>query len=1007
MKNFSLNKGRPSCLCIFIFILLLSFPVRAAELTFESYTQQSKQQITGTVTDAAGSLPSVTVIVKGTNTSTVTDEKGNFSITANSTDILVFSFLGYTTQEITVRNQTSIKVILSEDSTQLKEVTINAGYYSVKDKERTGSIGRITSKDIDKQPVNDVLAAMQGKLNGVDIVSTTGLPGGGYQVRIRGQSSISAGNEPLYVVDGVPFDSGSLGSRDVSGGILPGGTINPLNTIDPSLIASVEVLKDADATAIYGSRGSNGVILITTKRGRAGKTKFSVEAFTTLISTTRILKLLNTNQYLEMRREAFANDGITEIPAWEYDVNGTWDQNRYTDWQKELVGNTAYNNTVRLSVTGGSESTRFILGGTFMKETTVFPGDFNYKKTTAYANITHHSPDENLSIQFSANYGQDQNFLPSSDLSRIARILPPNAPELYDENGQLNWEGSTWTNPLAALNSNYHNQTNNLMANTVISYVVMQGLELKTNLGYNRSELTEIQVSPNTIYDPAFGLTPASSNATRNQNIRNSWIVEPQLDYKHDFSWGSLNLTLGSTFQEKESDQLTLSANGFANNYLITNFSAATTVRFINEQTTQYRYQAGYARVNFNLRSKYIVNFTGRRDGSSRFGPDNRFANFGAIGAAWLFSKEKFSNALTWLHFGKLRASYGITGNDQIGDYQYLNTYSITDGGYNGNIGLTPSRLFNPGFAWEKNKKVEVALEAEFWKGAVNLEAAYYNNRSDNQLLGIPLPGTTGFSSINANLNATVENSGWEIRIGTNNIQNDRFKWNTSLQFTVPKNRLVAFEGLESSSYANQLVIGQPLSIYKLYQVKGVNTETGLFNFTDYNGDNAITVADRQFVANLTPKFYGSLSNTLQYKNWSLDATFQFMKKKGLNEFYTTEPPGTMLNQPQTALDRWQNPGDNASMQIYTTGWNFDAYTGYSQFTQSSGVISDASFIRLKTLALSYKLPLKEKGIAGCTLFAQGQNLLTFTKFKGGDPEQAPGFLAPVRRISFGVRMEL
>jgi TonB-linked SusC/RagA family outer membrane protein len=1007
MNYLLICKGRRVLWYAHILVLCLTFTSAFANSSPPFTLTIQQQKISGTITDAHGALPGVTILVKGTTTAAISGADGTYSIAAEPTDTLVFNSIGYELQELTLGSQTVLNIIMKEDVTSLEEVVINAGYYTVKEKESTGSIARITSKDIDKQPVNDILAAMQGKLTGVDIVSTTGLPGGGYQVRVRGQSSITAGNEPLYVVDGVPFDSGSLGSRDVSGGILPGGTINPLNTIDPSLIASVEVLKDADATAIYGSRGSNGVILITTKRGNAGRTKFSVEAFTTVISTTRMLKLLNTEQYLDMRREALANDGITEIPAWEYDVNGTWDQNRYTNWQKELVGNAAYNHTVRLSATGGSESTRFILGGSFMKETTVFPGDFNYKKTTAFANITHHSEDERLRIQFSANYGQDKNFLPSTDLSRVARILPPNAPELYDENGQLNWEGSTWTNPLAALNSNYNNQTNNLMANTVISYRVLDGLELKVNLGYNRSELTEIQVSPNTIYDPAFGLTSASSTATRNQNVRNSWIVEPQLDYKHDFSWGSINLTLGSTFQDKESDQLTLSANGFADNYLITNFSAANTVRFINELTTQYRYQAGYARVNFNLHSKYILNFTGRRDGSSRFGTDNRFANFGAIGGAWLFSKEKFADTLTWLDFGKLRASYGITGNDQIGDYQYLNTYSITDGGYNGAIGLTPSRLFNSGFAWEKNKKVEVALEAEFLKGAVNVEAAYYNNRSDNQLLGIPLPGTTGFSSINTNLNATVENSGWEIRVGTNNIKNETFKWNTSLQFTLPKNKLVAFEGLENSSYVNQLVIGQPLSIYKLYKNEGVNPETGLFNFTDYNGDNAITVADRQFVAYLTPEFYGSLSNTLQYKNWSLDITFQFMKKKGLNEFYTTEPPGTMLNQPQSALNQWQNPGDNASMQAYTTGWNFDAYNAYSQFTQSSGVISDASFIRLKTLALSYRFMTDRKGISGCTLFAQGQNLLTFTKFKGGDPEQAPGFLAPVRRISFGVRMEL
>ncbi|MDX9774112.1 MAG: SusC/RagA family TonB-linked outer membrane protein, partial [Bacteroidales bacterium] len=831
---------------------------------------------------------------------------------------------------------------------------------------------------------------------------------GGFEIKIRGKNSIAEGNEALYIIDGVPYDISTMGSKSISGSILPGGVINPLNTLDPSSIESIEILKDADATAIYGSRGANGVVLITTKKGSAGKTSLKIDAFNTLISVTRLPELLSTEQYLEMRREAYNNDGYSEFPSNAYDINGVWDQNRYTDWQKVLIGGTARNNTVRASISGGNEQTRFNTGATYMKETTVFPMDFNYRKTSVFANISHNSTDKRFSLQLTANYGIDKNFLPTTDLTNISRKLPPNAPELYTDDGSLNWENSTWTNPMAALESIYRNTTNNLIANTVLRYKLLRGLEIMTNLGYNRSDLTEIQVNPYTMYNPAWGLTSASSYSMKNESVRDSWIIEPQINALYKVGIGKLNVILGSTFQEQNKEQLSLYAGGFTNDYFITTLSAANTQVFENEEKTQYRYQAAYARINYSMHDKYFFNFTGRRDGSSRFGPDNRFANFGALGIAWLFSGENFLKDSPWLSFGKIRASFGTTGNDQIGDYNYLNTYTITtDVTYNGYTGLTPSHLLNPDFAWERNRKAEAALEVGLVNNRVNFEIAYYNNRSDNQLIGTQLPGTTGFSSITSNLNAVVENSGWEISLRSANIKREHFQWNASFNLTIAKNRLVAFPDLEGSTYASQYEIGYPLSIYKLYKLKGIDPESGIFEFEDFNGDGLITSTDdRQYIADLTPKYYGNISNNIRYRNWNLDFLLQFVNKKGLNEFYNTSAAGKMYNQPAGVLDRWQEQGDEAIMQAYTTGYGA-AYTAYSRFTASDGIISDASFIRLKSLSLSYKLHFKKTSPENCTLYIQGQNLLTFTKFTGVDPEQLTGFLPPVRRISFGIRIEL
>lgn len=348
-----------------------------------------------------------------------------------------------------------------------------------------------------------------------------------------------------------------------------------------------------------------------------------------------------------------------------------------------------------------------------------------------------------------------------------------------------------------------------------------------------------------------------------------------------------------------------------------------------------------------------------------------------------------------------------MTGNDQIGDYQYLDTYILQDYPYNGNIGLVPARLYNPNFKWEKIVKREAALELQFLENKMGFSVAYYNNRSSNQLINYALPGTTGFTSIQANLDAKVENSGFEFELNGTILKNNNFSWNGSFNLSVPKNKLLAFPGLEDSSYANRYIIGEPLSIAKLYNLEGVNPETGIFEFTDFNGDGAISSEDQQFIADLSPKFFGGLTNTLTYKNCSLNFLFQFVKKDGYNQYRFTEPPGTMLNQSESVLDRWQKPGDQASMQRYTTGQNYEAYLAYSRFTQSSGVISDASFVRLRSLEVAYNLVINEKKRTSCRLVLQGLNLLTFTDFEGGDPEQIKGFIPPLRRFTFGFELNI
>jgi TonB-linked SusC/RagA family outer membrane protein len=998
MKIISLNRAS------FAFILGVSLHCAALQAhTSESLSSITVQStVTGTVSDSRGPLPGATVMVKGTSTTTTTDFDGRFSIRASKGDILLFSYIGFASAQKTVEGAV-LDITLVEDAAALKEVVINAGYYSVKDKDRTGSIARISSKDIEKQPVTNVLAVMQGRMAGVSITQDSGTPGGGFQIRIRGQNSLrSDGNDPLYIVDGIPFSSQSIGSSQTSG-FTPSMT-SPLNSIDPSEIASIEVLKDADATAIYGSRGANGVVLITTKKGKSGKMAVSVGASTSFGQVTSTMKLMKTAQYLDMRRQAFANDGLTSYPASAYDINGTWDQNRYTDWQKELIGGTAEIHNFQGTVSGGSDRTQFLLGANYRTETTVLPGDFRYDKGSVKFNMNHGADDDRLKIVFSAAYNAQRNDLPAADLTDISRSLAPNAPALYSADGELNWENGTWTNPLAVLKQEFTSNVYTLTAGTVLSYRLAPGLVLKTNMGYTDIRNRESRTQPSTMYNPSYGLDSRSSSIYLNNTTRQSWIVEPQLDWSRRIGSGELQALAGATFQNQQSERLIQFGSGFSSNSLIYNLASASTHFIYASDKTLYKYQAFFARLNYSWKDRYIVNATARRDGSSRFGPQNQFASFGAVGAAWLFSNEGFLSKSSVLSFGKLRGSYGTTGNDQIGDYQFFNTYAPSGISYDGVIGLQPTRLYNPDFGWETNRKLELALETGFFRDRVYTVLSWYRNRSSNQLVGIPLPGTTGFSSLTANLGATVENSGMEFTLRTINLDNAALSWSTSLNLSVNRNRLIAFPGLESSPYSETYVIGKPLDIRRLYQSTGVDPATGIYTFRDYNGDGQITsLEDRQLITDLTPSFFGGIENQIRYKRLSLDFLFQFVKQKNIS--YPPGMPGTALNQRADLTNVWQQPGDNAPVQQFTSGADDDALIAFYRYTASNGVLEDASFIRLKNIALSYDLPESISNTARIRLFMQGQNVFTITSFKSGDPELRFGsFLPPLRVFSFGVQ---
>lgn len=1004
MNYFSFYKGGKVLYCLIFSGILVTFSSSmAGNSKRHSKIFYQQLQVHGIVSDGTGPLPGVTVAVKGAvNNAVITDYNGQYSISVSANDTLSVSFLGFKTKLIPVRGDSKIDIKLEYDTTTLQEVRVNAGYYSVKESERTGNIARITSKDIETQPVTNILAAMQGRMAGVSITQTTGVPGGGFDIKIRGQNSLRPdANSPLYVIDGVPYSAEPIGNGQVS--TIFSAPTSPLNGINPDQIESIEVLKDADATSIYGSRGANGVVLVTTKKGKSGKTSFSLNASTGGGTVTKFAKLMNTEQYLKMRRQAYANDKITVYPASAYDINGTWDQTRYTDWQKELLGGTALFSDLQATVSGGSQNTSFLLSGNYHTEATVFPGDFQYKKGGSQLSLNHSSEDKKFRIQFSGGYTVQKNIQPSLDLTSTSKTLAPNAPALYNQDGTLNWAGSTWQNPLRNLVAEFKSNTKDLLANTVLSYEVLPGLLLKSSFGYSELRHSETRIAPSTIYDPKLKYGSSYSILFLNNTNRNSWIIEPQINWEKNTKYGQLNFLLGATFQNQSSNQLVQSGSGFSSNSLIYNLSAATSISALSDMETLYKYQAFFGRINYNWKDRYILNLTGRRDGSSRFGPGNQFAFFGAAGVAWIFSKESFLKDIRWISFGKLRASYGTTGSDQIGDYKFLDTYSTSGVLYNGTIGLQPASLFNPEFAWEVNKKLEAAFEAGFLQDRLFLTAAWYRNRSSNQLVGIPMPATTGFSTLQANLNAEVENSGFEFTFRSVNLNSGNFEWITSINLTFNRNKLLSFPGLTGSTYSQRYRIGEPLNIKLLYDYKGIDPTTGIYTYSDLNNDGRITTAgDRQIVADLNPDYFGGLQNQLSYKGIKVDFLFQFVKQQNFK--YSVGSAGQMFNQLERLQDSWQASGDSAPYQIYTAGYNAAALTAGSRFGESTGAVGDASFIRLKNISLSYDLPLGVK--TQSRIMVQGQNLFTVTAYKDGDPEFiTAGYLPPLKVITAGVQL--
>ena len=983
--------------------------------------------IHGRVTDSTGMpIQGASVTIKGTKKGTNTDADGAFTLKDVGDDAtLVISFVGYETQQVRISGRTVIVVSLRRVVVSMHDVVISKGYYNTTQALNTGDATVVSGADINKQPVSDPIMALEGRVPGLYIAQASGIPGASYSIMLRGQNSIANGNHPLYIVDGVPFISLSLTNSGIGGGALgmpssnnaysnsnSGQGMSPFNSLNPADIESIEVLKDADATAIYGSRGANGVILITTKKGKAGDTRVNVDFNSGEGNIAHFIPMLNTRQYLQMRHEAFKNDGVLPGPT-DYDVNGTWDTTRYTNWEKVLLGGTARYTTANASLSGGNANTQFVLGGGYSRQTTVYPGDFSDRRVSVHLNLTHTSADQKLHISFTAQYSADNSNMPQVDFAGLIRNLAPDAPPIYDANGNLNWQNNTWGNPLQSTLLTAGAVTDNLASTLNFNYEVLPGLKIGGKMGYTRMQMDQTLITPAS----AFPGPPNPYNRFNEQatGVDATWVIEPQISYTRQIGKGRFDALIGSTIQDEINSAISYYGYDFTSDALISNPANAGTTTIYTDTYFEYRYNGLYGRLNYTWNDKYEVNATAKRDGSSRFGPGNEFGNFGAVGAAWIFGKETFiQKSLSFLSFGKLRGSYGTTGNDQINNYQYLSSYGAS-GIYQGTAGLAPNQIASPYFAWERVNKLEGGLELGFLRDRIMLSTSWYNNRTGNQLVGESLPGQDGFAIIQANLPAVVQNSGFEIELKTVNIKSGGFNWNSSFNISIQRNKLVSFPGLASNPYYKDVyVVGQPIlggNTSKTYQYTGVDPQTGLYTLRDLNGDGILTNADKEIGKYVHQDYFGGFSNTFNYKGLSLDVFFQFVKQTGRNLLYSFGGYSGAANSnvPVYILNHvWHQPGDQAQFGRLTTYYGpTGSLVGQSggNVYQSDLMLSDASFIRLKNVSLSWTLPANWQHAArmkDARIYLQGQNLLTFTKYLGFDPKSQSMSLPPLRMVSLG-----
>lgn len=941
----------------------------------------------GQVNDVDGSpLSGATISVKKGKASAITNADGEFTLNIQAGDILVISYIGYETREykVTDINQNTIYIILKRSTSQLDQVQI-VGYGTTTRRYNVGDVSTVKAEDIKNQPISNVLSALQGLVPGLEIANSSGDPGAPVNARIRGINSVSNVRGILVLIDGAPGD---------------------LSTIPAADIASIEVLKDASATAIYGARGSDGVIIITTKRGSAiGGSKVRFSAYNSLTQPTKLAKVLNTQQYRMLRKEAFQNDNV--IPTMYNAPDLFMDSSVNTDWAKSLYKN-AHTQDYQLNFSGGNTAVTYYLSGGYRTENATLSGDWYQKRTNVRAGL-----DAKMFKGFNVGGGiayvnANSNLYSTGIASMIYYALPmiPFKDSLGNNNLGIYFP---YFNPNRQLTS--YTQTNNgqMLGNAYLNYNIWDRLTLRADINYQVQNGKINNFSPTTVSFYPSTSSYGSYGYTNSKTLN----FEPQLSYDKHLGDHYIKLLVGGTLLSTNSNTSYFYTMTPVNAIDQLNTVASGTIFYRNYTETPYRFNSLFGRVNYNFKSRYLLEGVIRRDGSSRFGPDYQFGNFFALGAGWVFSEEKaLHNLLGQDFFGKLRASYGTTGNDNIANFAYLANSTVANSGYNGNNTIYVSNLANPDIRWESTKKLDIGLDLSLFHNRLTLTADYYKNRTTNTLFSQSLSYVAGYNGFTSNLGGIVDNQGLEVALNIAAVTTKTFKWNTQLNFSTQQNKLVSLPGLENSGVGNRYTykIGQPLALNWGFQYQGVDPATGLAKFLDVdkNGVIASYTPDWVVLGKTIPDYYGGWNNQITWKQFDLQVFTQFVggTTKAYNIFSGI---GNTYNLPLNALNRWQKPGDITDVPRAAAPGTA-AFNNNNNLSQSSFAYSDASYIRIKNLTLGYTFSgpaLTRAHISDLRVYLTGYNLLTITRFKGDDPESGNSLVPMTRIYTVGLNIGL
>lgn len=933
------------------------------------------KQVSGKITsegDGMG-LPGVSVLIKGSTQGTTTDASGNYSINVGQNNTLIFSFVGFETQEVRVGNQTTINVSLAEGSNVFSEVVV-VGYGTQDQRKNVQSISKINSEEFKTQSAISAQDLLQGRAAGVQMTSTSGVVGSRAAIRIRGVASITGGGDPLFVVDGVPMNDGTYSLN--SGGV----SLNPLQDLNPNDIENISVLKDASAVAIYGSRGANGVILITTKKGgKSQKTEVNFDYYTGTMEPTNYFDMMDADEYRNFFSAYRKARGATTL------IEPSQFPQTSFDWPTAVL-QTGSQNSYALSTSGGNEKTNFYANASYLN-TDAFTIGNTLDRLNGRLNLQHEiSSKARMGVNFGVSWLNNDRI--SSDNSTFAPLtsayLQVPYVEAFDENGAYTNTGFI-ANVLAieALSTRQF-ISRRTTGNVFAEYDIIDGLTLRTDFGSDGVQTEETQRDPEIVSPGGYGYKRIIQD--------NKWLNTTTL--KFDKYLGGLDgdhylgVLLGNSFETSKQNRIAVEASDFVSDALPNVASGATpTTTFAD--VTEWALASQFGRVNYTYKDKYLVEGSIRRDGSSRFGANKRYGVFWSASAGWVVSDESFMKNSSFINFLKLKTSIGTAGNDRIGNFASLGLYG---GGndYNSNPGLYPSQPANVNLSWEETQQFSAGFQASILKNRMNIDFDYYIKNTTSLLLGVPIPFTTGFSSFDQNI-GEMQNKGVDLVIGGDIIKGKDFTWNANLNMGFLENTVTSLPEDNKDDEGNNFVPGtasqraiQGYSVNTFYLIRysGINPQTGDAEWLTKDGEitNAPTAADRVIVGSAIPNLTGGLTNTFNYKGFSLSALFSFvngnMIMRGDRRF--TENGASSFNNSRKLNNYWTTPGQVADFPALTSS------TAPIFAQRSTLQLEDGSFIRLRTATLGYNLPAdllsKTKFISKARVYVQGQNLLTFAK---------------------------